>query len=101
MDGRVSQSKTAIPSEMEIVDCFTRLIFSTDETLSPTDQTIVDTLTLVDCNLALCSDTAEVGAYLRELGVTEMIRLVSLVQAHYPAPGQTGSPAWPHQPAPV
>ena len=101
MNDRVSQSETAIPSEMEIVDCFTRLIFSADGPLSANDRAIVDTLTLVDCNLALCAETAEVGAYLRELGVSEMIRLVSLVQAHYPAPGQTGSHAGPHQHAPA
>lgn len=101
MSDRVSQSDTAIPSEMEIVDCFTRLIFGTEEALSPADRAIMDTLTLVDCNLALCSDPAEVGAYLRELGVREMIRLVSQVQANYPAPGQTGFPAWSHQPAPA
>ena len=86
---------------MEIVDCFTRLIFSTAEPLTASDRAIVETLTLVDCNLALCAETAEVGAYLRELGVREMIRLVSQVQEHYPAPGQTGSHAWSHQPVPA
>ena len=100
MDDRASESNgTAIPSEMEIVDCFTRLIFSTDDTLSEGDSAIVETLSLVDCNLAHCQEAAEVGAYLRELGVREMIRLVRQVQDHYPTPARTGSRAWSNQPA--
>ena len=100
MDDRGSQSKSAaIPSEMEIVDCFTRLIFSDDDTLSEGDRVIVETLSLVDCNLAHCREPAEVGSYLRELGVREMIRLVRQVQDHYPSLAQTGSPAWSNQPA--
>ncbi|MDJ0879147.1 MAG: hypothetical protein QNI86_11080 [Halieaceae bacterium] len=100
MDDRASESKSAvIPSEMEIVDCFTRLIFGDNDALSEGDRTIVETLSLVDCNLAHCSDAAEVGAYLRELGVREMIRLVRQVQDHYPSPAQTGSPSWSNQPA--
>ncbi len=101
MDDRVNQSETAIPSEMEIVDCFTRLIFTTDETLTDSERAIVETLSLVDCNMAHCSEPAEIGAYLRELGVREMVRLVRQVQDHFPALGQTESPAWSHQPAPV
>ncbi len=94
MEDRGSQAPdSAIPSEMEIVDCFTRLIFNAGDELTAGDRSILETLSLVDCNLALCEDPAEAGAYLRELGVREMIRLVGQVQEQYPAPGSTPAPA--------
>ena len=81
---------------MEIVDTFTRLILAADEGLSPHDQSIVHTLCLVDDNAAHCHGEErpqELGAYLRELGVSEMIRLVKRVRANYLAPAQTESVA--------
>ena len=78
---------------MEIVDCFTRLIFNAGDELGAGDRTILDTLGLVDCNLAHCQDPGEAGAYLRELGVREMIRLVRQVQDHYPNPGSRPDPS--------
>ncbi len=94
MDDSSPQSRgDAIPSEMEIVDCFTRLIFNAGDELGASDRKILDTLALVDCNLAHCQDPGEAGAYLRELGVREMIRLVRQVQDHYPNPGSHPDPS--------
>lgn len=91
--------QTAVPSEMEIVDCFTRLIFSPGDGLSPCEKTIVETLCLVDDNAGYCRGVDEIGAYLRDLGVREMIRLVSRVLSHYPQPAKTESRAWSDPPA--
>lgn len=88
----------AIPSEMEIVDTFTHLIFSGGEELSDRELSIVAALCCADSNAARCPPR-EIGAYLRELGVREMIGLVEEVQSHYPAPAQTGSRAGRDQPA--
>ena len=87
-------SLDAVPSEMEIVDTFTRLIFGAGPVLSPREQAILTTLCMVDGHAARRDseeDLQEVGAYLRALGVTEMIRLVGKVRSHYLPPGQTGS----------
>lgn len=67
------------PSEMAIVDTFTRLIFG-EEDYSSSENLIIETLRLVDPNVALDS-RSEMGQYLRALGVSEMIRLVSRVEA--------------------
>ena len=87
-------SLDAVPSEMEIVDTFTRLIFGAGQVLSPREQAILTALCSVDDHAAQRDsedDLQEVGAYLRALGVTEMIRLVGKVRSHYLPPGQTGS----------
>lgn len=78
--------ESAVPSEMEIVDTFTHLIFWGDGELSPEESAILRTLLQVDQNAARISADAapgDVGAYLRALGVREMIQLVARVQAHY------------------
>ena len=90
------------PSEMEIVDTFTRLILAGDEDLSVRDQSIIHALCLVDDNAAQCRADdypREIGVYLRALGVSEMIRLVKQVQASYPVTAQTESASAEAQPA--
>ena len=86
------------PSEMEIVDTFTKLIFGMAEDFSARELDIIQTLRLVDANISL-DQVDEMGVYLRALGVKEMIKLVSLVRQNFPPPGQTLFPASPHQPA--
>ncbi len=82
----------AVPSEMEIVDTFTHLIFGGDDELSDREMSIVQTLCSVDQHAAVCP-TREIGSYLRDLGVKEMIGLVGRVRSHFPAPAPTGSRA--------
>jgi hypothetical protein len=66
-------------SEMAIVDTFTKLIFGETDHLSDTEESIIRTFRLVDGSVSL--DThAQMGDYLRALGVAEMIHLVTLVQ---------------------
>jgi len=71
------------PSEMEIVDTFTKLIFGEEEGLCPTEMAIVRVLRQVDDNVALDS-LAGMGVYLRALDVTEMIGLVDRVRRNFP-----------------
>ena len=85
------------PSEMEIVDTFTKLIFGMEEDFSAQELDIIQTLRLVDANITL-DQVEEMGVYLRALGVKEMIKLVSLVQRNFPPPGQTQFPVSPGQP---
>lgn len=89
---------SAVPSEMEIVDTFTHLIFSGGDMLSAREMSIVDVLCRIDENAALCP-TGEIGVYLRELGVREMIGLVGRVRRQYPELARTESPDGPGQPA--
>lgn len=65
-------------SEMEIVDAFTRMIFG-DEDVSVQEIRIIHALSEVDSNVSLES-FAEIGSYLRALGVEEMIKLVTRVR---------------------
>jgi len=71
------------PTEMEVVDAFTRLILG-DPGRSVLDEEVLAALCAVDANLRCSStgaaDTTRVGAYLRALGVREMIRLVQRVR---------------------
>ena len=85
------------PSEMEIVDTFTKPIFGMEEEFSAQELDIIQTLRLVDANITL-DQVEEMGVYLRALGVKEMIKLVSLVQRNFPPPGQTQFPVSPGQP---
>lgn len=96
--GRQVDIDTAVPSEMEIVDTFTHLIFSAEDALSARELSIVEVLCRIDENAAHCP-TTEIGTYLRELGVREMIRLVGRVRSQYPAPARTESHGGPGQPA--
>lgn len=88
----------AVPSEMDIVDTFTHLIFCGADELTAQEASILQTLLIVDENAANASAMEiprGVGIYLRALGVTEMIRLVARVREHYllqePPPAQTQS----------
>ena len=93
----------AVPSEMDIVDTFTHLIFFGAEELSPEENSILEALQLVDRNAARVASDAtpgNVGAYLRALGVREMTQLVARVRDYYlqhpqqpPPRAQTRSPA--------
>ena len=68
-------------SEMAIVDTFTRLIFGDEEGYSSPEHSIIAAFRAVDPNVF--SDThAEMGEYLRSLGVSEMIQLVSRLREH-------------------
>lgn len=71
-------NEAGAPSEMVIVDTFTRLIFG-EEHYSSREDLVIEALRLVDGNVALDS-YRDMGEYLRALGVGEMIRLVSRVE---------------------
>ena len=70
-----------LPTELEIVDTFTKLIFG-DETYTSRERATITALRLADERLAP-DDLAEIGCYLRALGVVEMIKLVHRVQAQF------------------
>jgi hypothetical protein len=82
------------PSELEIVDTFTKLIFGAEQDYTSTELGIIGVLRLVDDNVAL-DRIEDMGIYLRALGVNEMIRLVSRVSRDYPLLAQTHTPASP------
>jgi len=66
-------------SELTIVDTFTRLIFNEEAGLQPRDRLIIRAFREVDANVF--RDTpAQMGEYLRSLGVREMIYLVSRIR---------------------
>jgi hypothetical protein len=67
-------------SEMAIVDTFTKLIFGEEAEYSDGELQIIQALRIVDDNVAL-DGHADMGVYLRALGVREMIGLVSRVRA--------------------
>jgi hypothetical protein len=66
-------------SEMAIVDTFTKLIFGEDKRYSNRELLIIQAFRTVDTNVVFDSHR-DMGAYLRALGVREMIKLVSRVQ---------------------
>ena len=66
-------------SEMAIVDTFTKLIFGEDSRYSAGELRIIQALRMVDTNVVFDSHR-DLGAYLRALGVQEMIKLVTRVQ---------------------
>ena len=80
------------PSEMEIVDTFTKLIFGSGDDLSATDMAVIASLRQVDDNVTL-DRVDDMGVYLRALGVKEMIKLVSRVRQSLQSQAQTLSPA--------
>lgn len=84
------------PSEMEIVDTFTKLIFGVDQDFSVKELAIIQTLRQVDDNIAMDSQR-EMGIYLRALGVAEMIKLVRRVRQAYPPQEQTPTHVSLHQ----
>ena len=66
-------------SEMAIVDTFTKLIFGEEDRYSNRELRIIQAFRTVDTNVVLDSHR-DMGAYLRALGVQEMIQLVTRVQ---------------------
>jgi len=66
-------------SEMAIVDTFTKLIFGEDRRYSNRELMIIQAFRMVDTNVVFDSHR-DMGAYLRALGVDEMIQLVTRVQ---------------------
>lgn len=66
-------------SEMDIVDTFTKLIFGDDSRYSRDELQIIQAFRMVDTNVVFDSHR-DMGAYLRALGVREMIQLVKRVR---------------------
>ena len=66
-------------SEMTIVDTFTKLIFGDDSHYTRQELHIIQAFRMVDTNVVFDSHR-DMGAYLRALGVREMIQLVKRVQ---------------------
>lgn len=66
-------------SEMAIVDTFTRLIFREEADFSPRDRVVIEAFRSVDPNVFMDS-YADMGDYLRNLGVSEMIHLVARIR---------------------
>jgi len=66
-------------SEMAIVDTFTKLIFGEEARYSNKELMIIQAFRMVDTNVVFDSHR-DMGAYLRALGVGEMIQLVTRVQ---------------------
>lgn len=85
MDDSVTDTQ---PSELEIVDTFTKLIFGSAQDYTPTELGIIGVLRMVDDNVAL-DRIEDMGIYLRALGVKEMIKLVTRVRQDYPLLAQT------------
>lgn len=85
MDDSVTDTQ---PSELEIVDTFTKLIFGAEQDYTVTELGIIGVLRQVDDNVALDA-VEDMGIYLRALGVSEMIKLVSRVHRDYPLQAQT------------
>jgi len=67
-------------TEMAIVNAFTKLIFG-DEANSPRELSIIQAFRSVDASI-LRDSHEELGEYLRNLGVREMIQLVSRLRQH-------------------
>lgn len=89
-------------SEMAIVDTFTKLIFGEEARYTDPELRIIQSLRSTEPNVAL-DGHGEMGVYLRALGVSEMIKLVSRVRVqmasgHSHRPGRTGSGAGFRQP---
>ncbi|MEM9255684.1 MAG: hypothetical protein AAGA91_09560 [Pseudomonadota bacterium] len=68
-------------TEMAIVDTFTRLIFGDEEDFGLPEMHIISGFREVDVNV-MHDTPVEMGKYLRNLGVREMIHLVSRLREH-------------------
>ena len=66
-------------SEMAIVDTFTKLIFAGDDSYDKRELLIIKAFRSVDPNVVFDSHR-DMGEYLKDLGVREMIKLVGRVQ---------------------
>ena len=75
------------PTELAIVDVFTKLIFAVEQDWDDQELSIVQALRQVDHHVYMDSNV-EMGTYLRALGVQEMIKLVSRVKCQL----QQGNP---------
>ncbi|MAT94412.1 MAG: hypothetical protein CME59_17670 [Halioglobus sp.] len=69
---------------MAVVDTFTRLIFDEADELGAREQVIIEAFRSVDDNV-LMDTLPEMGEYLRNLGVREMIHLVARIREHIQA----------------
>ncbi|MCB1687777.1 MAG: hypothetical protein KDI33_04800 [Halioglobus sp.] len=78
-------------TEMAIVNTFTKLIFG-DEGYTPRELAIIDAFQSMDNTIVRDSHT-EMGEYLRNLGVREMIQLVSGLRQHLGERSNTPPPA--------
>lgn len=74
-------------SEMAIVNTFTKLIFG-EAAYSARELSIIDGFRAVDADV-LRDSHEEMGEYLRNLGVREMIQLVSRLHGHLAKTGGT------------
>ncbi|CAA0090858.1 Uncharacterised protein [Halioglobus japonicus] len=78
--GRALKEKEQPVTEIAIVNTFTKLIFG-DEAYTLREQSIIDAFQTMDVS-AISGSHTEMGEYLRNLGVREMIQLVSGLQQH-------------------
>jgi hypothetical protein len=76
-------SNAAAPSELAVVDTFTKLIFGAVEQLDADELAIITALGRSDDGPDI-EDLLSLGDYLRALGVSEMITLVERVRQAYP-----------------
>ncbi len=86
-----SAAATAEVSEMAVVDTFTKLIFEQESEYSADERAIIEALRRVDGNMLLDSPE-EMGAYLKALGVAEMIKLVGRVVSRLADENPVGTP---------
>lgn len=75
-------------TEMAIVDAFTKLIFGEDEGYGSRELSIIEAFRVVDANV-LRDSQKEMGEYLRNLGVREMIQLVSRLRQYLQEDAET------------
>ncbi|MFT4520681.1 MAG: hypothetical protein ACI9JM_003086 [Halioglobus sp.] len=68
-------------SEMAIVDTFTKLIFGEEDDFHARELLIIQAFRAVDENV-LRDSHADMGEYLRNLGVREMIQVVARVREY-------------------
>ncbi|GAB5445171.1 hypothetical protein [Gymnodinialimonas sp.] len=85
-----SIGETFAVSEMAVVDVFTRLIFNDQGEFTATEKTIIETFRTVDANV-LMDSYSEMGEYLRNLGVREMIHLVARIREQLAAQSLGGA----------
>ncbi|MCB1842405.1 MAG: hypothetical protein KDI09_05535 [Halioglobus sp.] len=75
----LSSSEREPVSEMWIVDTLTRLIFGDVDHFDSRESLVIDAFRSVDANV-LRDTPAQMGDYLRNLGVREMIHLVTRIR---------------------
>ena len=79
-----------VVSELALVDTFTKLIFGEVE-YSPRERMIIEAFREVDVNV-LRDSYSDMGEYLRNLGVREMIHLVARLREHMLECAHSGTP---------